>query len=303
MRPSFGMKLLIGLSFLLSRPAPAQTVPPADPAFRPAPGNLGPNAFTGWVWRVRDARIDEDRIVADLSYRHVRDRFGTGTHTGAVRVEIPFSALASVEVQYLVEYWKLNHPGMEALQPTRPAGFSPGDVAIGMKVRVLEENEAGLRPAVTARASIKTASGSFEDRRFTDSSGYSIDVLLAKGVLIRSGALRKIRVLGEAGFMVWDDSAHSQNDAFRYGAAVELEFRRPWTATVGYHGFNGWRGKGDRPATLYVEGRRELNRKFTAFSSVDVGMSRSANPLTLSGGIRLSIPRKSPQRRMLPTHF
>jgi hypothetical protein len=199
--------------------------------------------------------------------------------------------MASMEITYLYEKWKLGEEGMKQFQPTTPSGAGMGDLIARFKLRLLSEKAESWWPTVTTEVSVKTASGGFEDRRFTDSTGYSFDVLMAKDILIATGILKKIRVMTEAGFMAWDDGAHSQNDAYRYGVATQLEFKRNWNVIAGFHGYNGWEKNFDRPMTIYFEGEKVLTRRIKAFTSADFGI-RDINPYTFSGGIRVIAPWK-----------
>ena len=267
-----------------------------DPNFHVAPGTIGPNAFTAWAWRVDDAKIAVDRVLIDLSYRYVKDKKNEWTHTGVTRIEVPFKELATLQVGYLFEQWKLNPEGYAAYQPEtqRRQGFSVGDFIVGMKFNLKKENKHW--PEITGSFDVKTASGGFEEARFTDSTGYSFNLLLAKQILIKTGVLKKIRFLAEGGFLCWDDGAHSQNDAYRFGVATEFEFKKNAIIKLGVQGFNGWEHNGDRPLTLYVEGEKELNQTFYGFGSLDAGLSSSANPITYSGGIRMKILRNYYQK-------
>ncbi len=291
----------MGLALLSPFSSHAQDNNPyLDPDFHVSPGNVGPNAFTNWIWRVDDAQIiPNDKIIVDLSYRSVKDRFENITPTGVVRVEIPFSTLSSLEITYLAEKWNLNDDGMAHYFPSKRSGFNMGDIVGTYKYRLLKEGP--KQPSMALHASLKTASGNFDDRRFTDSSGYSVDVLIAKDILHATGALRTIRVLGEAGFMAWDDGAHSQNDAYRYGMAARFEFQGNANITFGYHGYTGWRHNGDNPSTFYIEAHTNITKNLGAFAALDLGLKSAASPSTLSGGLRYLIPRIAASRRKPPT--
>lgn len=295
---------LLSLSLFIAASAIAQTGPRRlDPGYRPAPGNLGANAFTGWLWRVDDAHINPDYIIADISYRHVKDRWGNWSPTGYARVEIPFSALASFEIGYLVQGFNYNQAAVDFLQPKQKSGFEVGDVVAGVKYRILKEKEGSLRPSITLHGSFKTASGGFENGNFTDSSGYSIDILLAKEILFNHGAFKKIRFMVEAGFLAWDDGAHSQNDAPRYGGAVQAETRNSkWSATVGYHGLDGWHGRVDQTGTGYLQLQYKVRENFRLSAAYDYGVRRAAsNPSTYSVTATVRFKRK--QVSKVPTPF
>lgn len=272
-------------------------IPITSPDFHPAPGTIGPNAFTGWIWHVQDAVIERDHILIDVAYRQVEDLRYEWAQTGVFRVVVPFTEFASLEFGYLVEKWKLNEAGARDYQPEHLSGTSVGDLIASIKFNLLKETV--NRPAITLAGSFKTASGGYGDRRFTDSSGYLINALIAKDILTTTGILRKMRLIGEVGFMAWDDSAHTQNDAYRYGIATSFEFSRGSTLSVGFHGYTGWRKNGDSPKSLYFEGKKVLRHNISLFSSVDLGLNSaanpSANPVTFTGGVRVQILRKYPR--------
>lgn len=263
-----------------------------------APGNMGPNAFY-FMWHIDDARVVGDQILIHLNYRPSLDLRHEWTNATVVSVVVPFSEFASVEFSELVERWNLNDQGFRDYGSRTRSGTTLGDFVATVKFNVLKET--AYRPAITLKGVIKSANGSADDGRNTDSAGYEIGALFAKDVLNASGALRKIRVLGEIGFFAWDDGIHHQNDTYRYGIATEFLFRRDATLAVGFHGYTGWQKNGDAPKTLYVEGRKVFTPRLTGFGSVDLGLNSktnpSANPLMLNAGIRISLNRPYSKRR------
>lgn len=290
------LSLFSGLIILSTNPALAQSSPPVtDPNYHVSPGTMGPNAFSPWIWRVTDARVYSDGVVADVSYRYIKDRFKSYTHTGVARIEIPFSALSSLEITYLYEKWKLSPAGIAQYQPRTNSGSNVGDLIARFKTRLVGEKPGKWWPTVSAEISVKTASGGFDDRRFTDSTGYAFDILVAKDIILSTGVLKKIRVMGEAGFMAWDDGAHSQNDAYRYGVATQFIFSKGWTLTGGFHGYTGWRKNYDRPQGIYFEAQKDVNKRVRVFSSADYGL-RDTNPNMYSVGVRVTLNWKPVKR-------
>lgn len=282
--------LILSLTVLSATSAFAQYSPPVtSPDYKVSPGTMGPNAFAPWMWRVTDAHVYSDGVVVDVSYRYIKDRFSSFTHTGVARVEIPFSALSSLEITYLYEKWKLSNEGLAQFDPRTASGANVGDVIARFKTRLVGEKPGKWWPTVSVSVSVKTASGGFEDRRFTDSTGYAFDFLVAKDILMSNPTwLRKIRIIGEAGFMAWDDGVHSQNDAYRYGLAAQFVFNRGWMFTTGFHGYTGWRKNFDRPQTLYFEAQKQLGKRVRLFTSADYGL-RDVSPYTYSVGIRVTM--------------
>jgi hypothetical protein len=267
----------------------AQDVQRTDPDFRMSPGNMGPNAFS-WLWHVRDARVIGDKIIIDAGLRNSYDRYNQATQTAIVKVEIPFSELASLEFSNTLEKWKLNTKAMAAYGATDSKGFDAGDVVAAVKFRLAKE--ARFRPAIAISGIFKTASGADENARFTDTAGYAININFAKDIFKSAGVLRKLRLLGEFGFGAWDDGPSSQNDIYRYGGAAIFDFKGHSSLDIGIHGYTGWRNNGDKPLTLYVEGRKVFSPTVTAFGGIDLGLNSSATKSTYSAGIRIQLVRK-----------
>lgn len=282
---------LLGVALSGDHAFPQDSAPSMEA--RPSPGSFGPNAFY-WVWHVKDARITEDRIQIDVSYRRTRDIWQNWTQAGVLRVEVPFSRFASLEFQTLVEKWQLNEAGIRAYEASSQSGTTLGDVIAGVRFNLLRENS--ILPEVALKGTIKSASASAENRRFTDTAGYEIGLLLAKDILRTSGALKQFRMLADFGFIAWDDGIESQNDALRYGVAGQMRFGRTTSLTVGWQGFTGWRKNGDRPSSLYIEAQKDFRSRWSGFSSVDVGLNRSTTPVLLSAGVRLQLLRRYDRR-------
>jgi hypothetical protein len=273
---------------------PPHKDPPGD---YPAPGNMGPNAFY-FFWHLDDARVVGDQIFFNLSYRPSLDLRHEWTNAGVMSVVIPFSEFASIEFSEMVERWNLNDQGMADYASRTRSGTTLDDFIATVKFNVLKE--AKYRPAITLKGVIKTANGSAEDGRNTDSAGYVIGAQFAKDVLTSAGVLQKIRLLAEIDFFAWDDARHAQDDAYCYAFASQFVFKKGLTVETGIHGFTGWHDNGDRPLTAYAEARKAISPRVTAYASVDLGINSktnaSTNPVMVSAGVRIGLNRKYPRK-------
>ncbi len=257
---------------------------------------MGPNAFSNWIWHVTDAQIVGDKIKIEAGLRNLTDQYDQLTQAMVLKVEVPFSEFASLEFSDVIEKWSLNEEAYQAYGAQNYQGKNSGDVIANLKFKVKKETR--YFPTVTLVASVKTASGADENARFTDSAGYMLNMAFAKDVFEASGAVRKIRILGELGFIAWDDGPSSQNDAYRYGIAANFNFAADTTADLGIHGFTGWRDNGDKPLTLYVEGRKVFSKTLSGFAGADVGLNQSSVPLMVNAGIRVNLDRKYRKRNI-----
>ncbi len=126
-------------------------------------------------------------------------------------------------------------------------GFSTGDVYISTYIHLIEERK--WTPDVLLSMNLKTASGSeFKGARHTNSPGYFFDISAGKMLFQDKGIFRYLRVYSLIGFYVFQTNLvdHMQNDAFQYGAGLDLNFSSfQMEHQIG--GYIGYLGNGDKP--------------------------------------------------------
>lgn len=218
--------------------------PAAGQAYSPA--FFGPHALP--VPEVSDARIHhytEAGFSTDYS-------FGYGDRTVGFRLdaEIPLvPQRVSFKMWYDVyETYSVSPATCDLRGITHTSGLRGGcggDIYVQTRITILGERP--KRPQIILSATLKTASGgNFPERRFYDTPGYWFDVEIAKSFLISSEALSAIRLVAQAGFLCWETTGSTQNDAPMYGFNMIMENK--WvTFENQIAGYCGWMGNGDRP--------------------------------------------------------
>lgn len=209
-----------------------------------SPYYFGPNAFP-----IPDMLVKtRDKLRIELATDYYHGRRGDNTNDITLRVNIPlFTSRANLTAWWVMkEWWSNTYANMTASGilpeniPGARKGSTSGDIYVSADVQILTEGK--LRPGLTGRAALKTASGGkFYYARYYDSAGYFFDAtvskrfrLLPEGWLDISGALT-------AGFLCWQTGNGRQNDAVMFGAQIGLH-TKSWKLTETFSGYSGWEG-------------------------------------------------------------
>lgn len=132
-------------------------------------------------------------------------------------------------------------------------GFATGDLIIGTYIQILKER--ARLPGILLTINLKAATGSnMEGARYADSPGYHFDLSFGKSYPVEKPHLRYIRVYGMTGLYVYQThyDKNYQNDAFLYGAGINLEWER-FIIENQLGGYIGYIGDGDRPMVYRVK--------------------------------------------------
>jgi hypothetical protein len=212
-----------------------------------SPAYFGPNALP--VPEVTDGKIPEHTLLGfSTDYS-----FGYGDNTIGLRLdaEIPllpkFVSLKSWFVFY-EKYWLT--PSVCQIRNIFPpvyTGWAIGDVYVQTRISVLKEKK--NCPQIILATTLKTASGGgFQQRRYHDTPGYYFDASISKSFPVNTKLLTDIRIVANVGFLCWETTGSTQNDAPMYG--INLLFSNSFlTFENQIGGYFGWMNNGDHPLT------------------------------------------------------
>jgi hypothetical protein len=210
---------------------------------------FGPNANP--VPQFSDATIPQYATI-EMSANYFYGFWGDHTYNGFFCAELPFiSNRLSLKVwTTFAEYFET--PFRVALYRNvvneQQQGIAPiGDVYVQTRMSILAERE--WRPAVILNITLKTASTTAEDfaaRRYFDTPGYYFDVEIGKSLHFNSRILKELRLAVDMGFLCWETTESTQNDAVMGG--VKIIAANPLLrleSSLG--GYKGWMNDGDSP--------------------------------------------------------
>ena len=282
--------LTLAIAFFVAPSAFAQNGLPAL-SDHPLPGNTGINAFS-WVNPAGEVDIPE-MIEITAKVQQAQDHLA-GSSTGIFRVQIPFSTWIAFSVDGRVERWHTNTTQGQILLPDLNGRTEGGDFNFRTMIRVLRDNPKNLCPAVTLKATTKTASGDFlTSRRYTDSAGYEIGIATSKALHMDTETIQKLRFFLEVAFVAWDTKVGQQDDSYKFAGGFEVATERH-SLQVSFLGFNGWMdGALDQVNSLNGEYRYHADKRIDLSLSGSVGLTEAANPWMLAAGIHCYLNRFS----------
>lgn len=237
------------MQWLCPVPAAGQTAivrPDLHADTKIAPLYFGPNAFP--VPEMLDDAVSSTLQVTAAGVQHWGDH-GDRATDALLRLRVPlFTPRANLVVWVPLEYYRLTPEWKEhahiADNPTTK-GRALGTAFVSTDILVLRESR--LRPAMSLRAAIKTASeDSWTTARYYDCPGYFFDVALGKEARFCDSWLQGVRLGASAGFLCWQTDNGRQNDAVMYGVEAKAKFRHI-ELCQNLRGYSGWEGDGDRP--------------------------------------------------------
>lgn len=212
-----------------------------------SPLYFGPNALP-----VPDMLNIHSRTYIELAYDHFFGYYGDQTETIFARVHIPlFTPRINLSIWMpVVEFYQNTPESFAHFQPEERKwrGWEPGNVCVSMDILVFKERR--FLPAMSFRAAFITASGDGDQySRNFDAPGYFFDAAFSKTFVFDSGFFESLRLAVSGGFMCWQVSRNTQNDAYMYGAQAVLDTRL-LEVSFAWQGYSGWIGNGDRPMVL-----------------------------------------------------
>ncbi len=117
-------------------------------------------------------------------------------------------------------------------------GVAIGDYYVQTRIRVMQESKRGVDMVINT--TLKTASGTGQpNKRYFNTAGYYFDFELGKSFELGAASKTKMRLSTDLGFMSWDVSANTQDDALMYGAKISFMGPR-WESITTLAGYWGW---------------------------------------------------------------
>lgn len=217
---------------------------------RVSPLYFGPNALP--VPDMLDGRV-QPRLYTEIGADVHKGFYGDMTETLNARINIPlFTPRANLSIWMpVVEFYQNTDRSFEHFRPVEQSrkGYQIGNVYVSVDIHVIKEKR--FIPDVSVRAAIITASGDGDEySRYYDAPGYFFDGAIGKSfVLGREGFFRSLRLAVSGGFLCWQVTQATQNDAYMYGVSATLTTSLP-DIQCAWQGYSGWIGNGDRPMVL-----------------------------------------------------
>lgn len=275
---------------LVAAPALAGGAPVGgDPSL--VPGRMGYNAIPTLV--AADPAIG-DELAVELSGVVQASDLASATDASAlpyVRVFVPFRRVAALEVDAIpFEAWRVGPATQERLAAVHGSGTTKGDVRLTTQFALYDETPAV--PALGLRLHVKTASGKgIEDRRFLAAPAYGVDLLAGKTLPWKVGVFR-VRVVGSAGFLAWQQGSARQDDAFMAAARLLLGSPGRSRLALDWRAYWGWQQE-DQPMVLGVTGGWRVFDSVELLGTLDRGLTRDAPPWALRVGVVLYVDARS----------
>ena len=219
-----------------------------------APAWFGPNANP--VPEFTDARIPAKTTISLMGDYYFG--YGDETKNGYIKVEIPliaervsFKFWSTVMENYRVSEElsvkrEMNIVDGRITKGDKPfgikdgytSGTANGDLYVQTRISLFKEKK--ITPAVIFNATIKTASGTnFPQRRYFDTPGYYFDVEAGKSIQTKSKFIGEIRAVVNTGFLCWETTNSTQDDATMYGGKLIIG-NPTWKLENTLSGYWGW---------------------------------------------------------------
>ena len=234
-----------------------------------SPDYFGPNALP--VPEFTDATIVEFTTV-NISWNYYSG-FGDQTLNPFLRAEIPlirskvsFKIWGTAAERYFITP---DIRDKRASTEGNLAGTANGDVYVQTRIQLTEEK--GKVPSIILNSTLKTASGnSFGARRYFDTPGYYFDLEIGKTFAVETDFIKKVRVVADAGFLCWETTNSTQNDALLYGLKL-IAGNKNIELENSISGYNGWMNNGDHPI-VYSFQLSQKNSKINFFGQYQYGI-------------------------------
>lgn len=202
-----------------------------------APAWFGPNANP--VPEMTSAKIPEKTTISLMGDYY----FGFGDETSNIRYKIEIPLLPN-RVSFSIwntafEHYRVTEDvSLARSMNGNLTGKASGDFYVQTRISLLTEKKHA--PSVILNSTLKTASGTnFEQRRYFDTPGYYFDVEAGKSFFSKSKFLNEIRLVANLGFLCWETTNSTQNDAPMYGIKFILGNER-WKIDNTLSGYWGW---------------------------------------------------------------
>ena len=205
-----------------------------------SPSWFGPNANP--VPEFTDARIPVKTTISLMGDYYFG--FGDQTKNGYFKIEIPllpgrvsFKIWTTILESYQVTRELSAYRGMNGNTTGKPNG----DFYVQTRISLLKERD--IAPAIILNSTLKTASGTnFNERRYFDTPGYYFDIEAAKSIHTTGKFINEIRGVVNFGFLCWETTGSTQDDAPMYGAKI-IFGNEKWKLDNTLSGYSGWMHK------------------------------------------------------------
>lgn len=224
---------------------------------------MGPNALP--VPETRIGSLSDELEIEQMVGAHFSK--GDKTQDFYSRVYVPISQGKVALEAFVVplEFFSMDTTtrDVRAARSRSGEGRAGGDIYFATHVQILKDRESW--PDISLELAFRTASGTrLSDARYTDGSGYYMDLSFGKSFALASEKDVELRVFAMGGFYSYQtyDELHLQNDAFLGGFGVSLHGRKI-SFTHSISGYRGYLNIGDRPM-VYKSVLQWKNRKLDA---------------------------------------
>jgi hypothetical protein len=234
-----------------------------------SPAYFGPNALP--VPPLGDATIPE-KTTFQLIGNHY---FGFGDVTSSLGLDIEIPLLpkfVSFKIWYSgPETYRVTQDiyDLRNMQGGELSGKAWGEFYVQTRISLLKERK--FAPAMLLNSTLKTAAGTyFEQRRHFDTPGYYFDLEFGKSFHLNNKFLNEIRTVANIGFLCWETTNSTQNDAPMYGGKLILR-NRLFDFENTLSGYYGWMNNGDAPV-VYFSKLIFKQPKFNVFAQFQYGI-------------------------------
>ena len=198
---------------------------------------FGPNANP--VSEFTDARIPAKTTISFMGDSYFG--YGDQTKNGYFKIEFPLlPERVSLKIwTALFENYNVT-PGLSNLRGMNgvTSGTAAGDFYVQTRIRLF--NEKIYSPSVLLNSTLKSASGTnFAERRYFDTPGYYFDLEIGKSIYTKSKFISEIRGVANLGFMCWETTNSTQDDAPMYGGKL-IVGNPGWKLENTLSGYWGW---------------------------------------------------------------
>lgn len=222
-----------------------------------SPGYLGPNALP--VPDMNNGVLEQSKSLKVSTDFHFRT--GDQTQNIAGQFYYPFSDRIAVSVYgVMLEHYSMSDQIRDerAARDRDGEGLAIGDLYFATWIQLVKGRKF---PNTLLRMVGKTASGGRLDAaRYADSPGYFFDITFSKELKSVAGNWL-LRPFVASGFYSWqtNDMENLQNDAFMYGAGIELD-QSDWNITNSVSGYSGYKDERDCPMVYTLSLERSLKK-------------------------------------------
>ena len=166
--------------------------------------------------------------------------FGDITRNGYLKFEMPLiPERVSLKIwSSILENYTTTPEIMQKRGASALSGWEGGDIYIQTRIRLLKEQK--VLPDIILNSTLKTASAkTVSTRRYFDTPGYYFDLEAGKSFYTKSNWLSEIRAVANVGFLCWETTNSTQDDAPMYGGKL-IVGNPGWKLENTLSGYWGW---------------------------------------------------------------